>query len=426
MEIHASVDRINKNIEDLSSFNSEPHNPGITRQLFTDAELAARKYIKSQMMTAGLLVSEDGIGNIYGTLEGENSALAPVWSGSHIDTVKNGGKYDGTVGVIGAREACRLIRENHISHKRNIVVVVFTSEEHGRFGLGCIGSRAMAGHLSLDSTSEMLDDNGVSLYQELNRLGYSKYNFEKSVNKKLGDVYACVELHIEQYSLLERMGLSVGIVEAICAPTYFHVSIKGRQEHAGSTPMSMRCDALSAASQIILELENLARSYGNGHTVATVGKLQVFPNSSNVIPGTVEFDIDIRDSDEAIKKELMKKICLYIDCIAMLRNVNAKYKVISDDIPKKCNPEIINTISKECDKRDIPIFKMTSGAYHDSLFVAEFAPVGMIFVPSRNGISHNPEEFTAPEDIRLGVEVLTGTLIDLANNTDEITSLGKE
>ena len=222
------------------------------------------------------------------------------------------------------------------------------------------------------------------------------------------------------------MGLSVGIVEAICAPTYFHVSIKGRQEHAGSTPMSMRCDALSAASQIILELENLARSYGNGHTVATVGKLQVFPNSSNVIPGTVEFDIDIRDSDEAIKKELMKKICLYIDCIAMLRNVNAKYKVISDDIPKKCNPEIINTISKECDKRDIPIFKMTSGAYHDSLFVAEFAPVGMIFVPSRNGISHNPEEFTAPEDIRLGVEVLTGTLIDLANNTDEITSLGKE
>lgn len=415
MLVKANKNRIYNNLNTLKTFNSCPEQEGITRPLFTEAEIGARNYVKDLMKQAGLLVEEDAIGNIYGTLAGSSPELAPVWSGSHIDTVRNGGMYDGMVGVIGAIEACRTIKENGISHQRNIVAMVFTSEEPTRFGIGCIGSRALAGHLSLEETKKLVDEQGVSLYQELMRLGYGE-KFGSGMVKEKGSVFAGVELHIEQAPVLEQLHCPIGIVEAICAPTYINVALEGQQEHAGSTPMNARHDAMAGACEIVLKIESLARSYGNNHTVATVGRMLPFPNSSNVIVGKVEFSIDIRDISQETKTDLTKKICAYIDTVAMARDLQADYCITADDVPQASDPEIMELIEQCCIKRGISPNRMISGAYHDSLFVAEFAPMGMIFVPSRNGISHDPAEYTDLEDIVLGTEVLTDTLLALSNS----------
>ena len=235
MLIKADPCRIKTQLETLRTFDSRPDQPGTTRALFTDAEIKARDYVKGLMREVGMTVSEDSIGNIFGTLEGTEPELSPVWSGSHIDTVLNAGMYDGMAGVIGAIEACRMIKESGAEHRRSIKAIVFTSEEPTRFGTGCIGSRAMAGHLSLEETKELKDDDGISLYDELVRLGYDLSAYD-NVRKHTGDVFASLEMHIEQAPVLEQLGLPIGVVEGICAPTYIHCCITGEQKHAGSTP----------------------------------------------------------------------------------------------------------------------------------------------------------------------------------------------
>ncbi len=414
MLIKADANRIEAQLNKLKTFNSRPDQPGTTRMLFTDVEIEARNYIKGLMREVGLSVSEDSIGNIFGTLEGTEPELSPVWSGSHIDTVLNAGMYDGMAGVIGAIEACRLIKQSGAEHKRSIRAIVFTSEEPTRFGTGCIGSRAMAGHLSLEETKDLKDDNGISLYDELVRLGYN-LNEYNNVRKHSGDVFASLEMHIEQAPVLEQLGIPIGIVEGICAPTYIHCRITGEQKHAGSTPMNARKDPVCAAAQVVLELERLARSYGKTNTVATIGKMNVFPNASNVIAGSVSFTIDIRDIDQNIKNTITKEICDYMDYISESRGIKAEYNVTTNDLPRRSSPKMIEVLEKTCKSLDIPSNKMVSGAYHDSLLVAEFAPIAMIFIPSKGGISHDPAEFTKTEDIVLGTDVLANVLLELAN-----------
>lgn len=414
LNLKANAGRILEELNILKTFNSQPEQQGITRMLFSDAELQARAYIIKLMTDAGLTVTEDAIGNIFACMVGLEPDLPPVWSGSHIDTVINAGMYDGTVGVIGALEACRMIREAGIPHRRNILTAVFASEEPTRFGMGCIGSRALAGHLTLDETKNVADQNGVSLYAELERLGYTKKDFS-TVKKQNGDVFASVELHIEQAPVLEQLGCPIGVVEGICAPTYIQVILEGEQKHAGSTPMNARRDVVPAASEIILQLESLARTYGNTHTVATVGKVDIYPNAPNVIAGHGSFTIDIRDVDETVKTEITEKICNFIDTIAKVRGLKASHLVTTDDLPRRSDPKLISAVEQCCACRNVPYHNMISNAYHDSLLIAEFAPVAMIFVPSHNGISHDPAEYTAIEDIARGAEILADTLVKLAN-----------
>lgn len=410
----ADINNIRTGLQTLARFDSAPDQPGTTRVLFSDAELEARKYVKKLMRETGMVVHEDAIGNIFGTLKGSEPDAAPVWSGSHIDTVINAGMYDGMAGVIGAIEACRMIRDAGAAHRRSITVVVFASEEPTRFGTGCIGSRAMAGHLTLEQAKDLHDDNNVSLYSELERLGYTQLDYN-AVRKHIGDVFASVEMHIEQAPVLEELHIPIGLVTGICAPTYIHVMLKGEQKHAGSTPMNVRRDVVPAAAEIILKLEDLARTCGNTHTVATVGKVQVFPNAANVIAGEVSFTIDIRDISEDTKQELTNNICSFIDVVAKLRHLHAVYSVDTDDIPQMSDPRVLGVLERSCKKLDIPYHKMTSGAYHDSLLVAEFAPMAMVFVPSKDGISHDPAEYTSMEDIARGVDVLAGALLQLSN-----------
>lgn len=387
---------------------------GTTRILFTEPELQARTYVKEKMKELGLSITEDSAGNIFGTLFGSCSNEAPVWTGSHIDTVPNAGMFDGMAGVVCGLEALRLIKDSGINHRRNISVIVYTSEEPTRFGLSCLGSRAMAGVLNIEDTKLLKDHNGKSLYELLNEVGYNTSEFDK-VKKKEGDVFAFVELHIEQNSRLEKAGLKIGAVRGICAPTNFDVTVRGIQSHAGGTPMTERHDAFMAAAELALRIEDIAKKSESEYITATVGKVDVFPNAVNVIPGEVKLTIDIRSIDMNAKEAAVEFLCCEAERIRKERGVEIIMRMENHDTPLRCNEHILGEIHNSCSELGIKYLDMISGPYHDSLFVGRFAPTAMIFVPSKNGISHSENEWTDFEDLSIGADVLANTLLKISN-----------
>ncbi len=405
-----NIERIIRNIDKFQTGEGE----GTTRVLFTEPELAARDYVKNEMKALGLKVKEDAIGNIFGTLEGCNPDLAPVWTGSHIDTVLNAGMFDGMAGVVCGLEALRLIIVNGVKNKRDISVIVYTSEEPTRFGLSCIGSRALAGALSLEDTKELIDKDGKSLYNLLEELGYKHDEF-CYIMKSKGDVYASVELHIEQNSVLEKSKIPIGIVKGICAPTNFSVKIKGVQGHAGGSPMSERRDAFMAATELALVLEDAAKKSTSEYITATVGKVNVFPNAVNVISGDTEMSIDIRSIDMAAKDVIVETLKYEVQRIEKARGVEINLHLENHDMPLKCDENIIQLEKDVCCKLNTEYKEMISGPYHDSLFVGRFAPASMIFVPSKNGISHSKDEWTDFSQLAVGTDVLAETLLELSN-----------
>ncbi|MDM8143998.1 M20 family metallo-hydrolase [Megamonas hypermegale] len=413
MKIKVNTGNIKMWLETINTFNSTP-DFGTTRVLFTDEEVKAREYVKSEMRKLNLQVHEDAIGNIFGVLEGTRPDLPPVWTGSHIDTVLNAGMFDGMSGVVAGLEAVRLIQVNKLKHERSIVVVVYTSEEPTRFKVGCLGSRAMAGKLDAEAAKKLVDDGGNTLYDVLQKLGFPVQDFDKVPVKK-GSIYAAVELHIDQNGVLEKAGKPIGIVKTICAPSVFEVEVIGRQSHAGGTTMKDRQDAFMATAEIALALEQLGRTSQSEYTTVTIGRVQVIPNAVNVIPGKVVFSIDIRDCDYDYKNDLIAKLKNRIKEIADKRNVKVNLTQYNNDYPMKCDENIIKKLENACEKENTPYIKTISGAFHDSMLVGEFAPVAMIFVPSKNGISHSPEEWTNFADIAAGTDVLADTLIELAN-----------
>lgn len=412
----ANAENIQNWLEKINTYNSTPEF-GTTRVLFTECEVAAREYVKNEMKKLGLIVREDSIGNIFGTLVGNKPELPPVWTGSHIDTVLNAGMFDGMAGVVGGMEALRLIKESGVKFDRNIEVVVYTSEEPTRFGLCCLGSRAMAGHLTLDDAKKLKDESEKTLESVLQELGYDLNKFE-DIQVKKGQVFGAIELHIEQNNKLEKKGLPVGIVKTICAPTNYSVEVTGCQSHAGGTSMEDRRDAYVASCEIALILEKLALKCNSEYNTATVGRVEVIPNAVNVIPGKVKFSIDIRDCEFETKMELINELKKEIKKIEEKREVKVNLINENNDIPMKCDPTIVDILKKSCEEKNISYDMMISGAYHDSMFVGEFTPVAMIFVPSKNGISHSPEEWTDYKDIALGVDVLAKSLLELSNREE--------
>ena len=409
----ASVENIKNDLENLAKYNSTPGN-GITRVLFYKEELQGREFIKSRMIENGMKVREDAVGNIFGNIEGTDPDAAPVWTGSHIDTVLNAGMFDGNAGVISGIEALRLIKESGIPHKRNIEAIVYTSEEPTRFGLGCLGSRTMAGELTAEDMKDIKDKDGLSFAEVLVSLGHNLDEI-KDVKRVEGDVHAAVELHIEQGAVLDTKKIGIGVVTTISAPTDIKVSVFGTQEHAGATPMNMRSDSMSAAAEMMLGLESLARNSMDYSTVATVGKVMVFPGITNVIPGQVDFTIDIRSADMDDKNTLIEKFKEIVKCVESVRSVKTELEIVSHDEPENAEPEIIKMIQDICEEKSQDYNLMVSGAYHDSMFVSKFAPFGMIFVPSKNGISHHIDEWTDFEDIAKGTDILAETLLRLSN-----------
>jgi ureidoglycolate amidohydrolase len=391
---------------------SEAEPPVVTRIVFSEADLRARAYVKGLAEAAGLSIREDAIGNTFFRWAGSEPDLPAVATGSHIDAIPNAGAYDGTVGVLGGLEAIRTLQRSGFQPRRSIELVLFTSEEPTRFGIGCLGSRMMGSVLSPKQASALRDTEGAGLDELRLQAGFS--GELASVALRDGHYHAFVELHIEQGKLLEKQGLDIGIVSAIAAPASLRILVEGEGGHAGAMLMPDRHDALAAAAELILALEKSAKSTGAIDTVATVGVCEVFPGAVNSVPSRVRLETDIRDTDGDRRDQVIGQFKSAAEEVAARRGVRISFETVNADPPAACDSQILSAIQNAVDASGKKSRRMVSRAYHDSLFVARFAPVAMIFIPCRGGVSHRPDEYSSPEWIVSGVEILARTLAALS------------
>ena len=391
---------------------SEAEPPVVTRIVFSEADLRARAYVKDLCRQAGLSMGEDAIGNTLARWNGVESDLAAVATGSHIDAIPNAGAYDGTVGVLGGLEAIRALQRSGFKPRRSIELVIFTSEEPTRFGIGCLGSRMMGGVLNPAQAHNLRDKQAKSLDELRAAAGF--VGDLNTVKRNPGHYRAFVELHIEQGPLIEQESFDLGIVTHIAAPASMRILIAGEGGHAGAMLMPVRHDALAAAAEVILAVEAAALATGTIDTVATVGICEVFPGAVNSVPSQVKLEADIRDTDGTRRDQVLTRIRAVAAQIAERRGVCIDFEMINADPPVTCDLEILEAVRNSILETSLASRNMVSRAYHDSLFVARFAPVAMIFIPCRDGISHRPDEFAYPEWIANGVNILARTLAKLA------------
>lgn len=411
LRLDIQKDKVSRELEHLASFSDTPH-PSVTRVVYTQTDSAARKYLKELFLEAGLLVREDPLGNTFVRWEGEDRSLPPVGTGSHIDALPHAGRFDGTVGVLGGLEAIRALQRAGFTPRRGLELVVFTSEEPTRFGIGCLGSRAMAGTLSPVMMRELKDSRGLSVDEARRDAGYG--GRLEDVALPAGYYDSWVELHIEQGPLLERSGTAIGIVEAIAAPASLTASFEGVGGHAGAVLMPDRRDALCAAAEAVLAVERAARDSESPDAVATTGILDVYPGAVNSIPSRTLIKMDVRDIRLETRDLAVERIRREIEEIAKRRRVKATVELLNADPPCRSDARVLDAVEEACRLSGASSQRTISRAYHDSLFMARLAPVGMIFIPCHNGISHRPDEYTSPEAIATGVEVLARTMARLA------------
>jgi ureidoglycolate amidohydrolase len=411
MSLTIDRNRLLSEIEALASF-SDAEAPAVTRIVFTPTDLKARAWMKVRCQEAGLTVREDAVGNTFARWDGSDPAAPVVGTGSHIDAIPNAGKYDGVVGVLGGLEAIRGLRQSGFRPKHSIELLVFTSEEPTRFGIGCLGSRLLSGTLTPDAARKLTDNDGTALDEVRRGAGFG--GALEQVKLPSGYYEAFIELHIEQGPLLERQQTPLGIVTKIAAPASLRILIEGSGGHAGSVLMSDRHDALCAAAELILAIESAARASGAIDTVATVGICEVFPGAINSIPVRVRLSADVRDTDLKRRDIVVRTIEAACHSISVKRQTSIRTELLNADPPAECAPAIVEALSQSCRNHELNFLPMVSRAYHDSLFIARIAPVAMLFIPCRNGYSHRPDEYAAPEDIVRGTLVLAETLAALA------------
>jgi len=411
MNLQIDQQGLNAEIETLAAI-SDAEPPAVTRIVFTPTDLKARAWMISRCEEAGLAVRQDAIGNIFARWNGADPAAPAVGTGSHIDAIPNAGKYDGVVGVLGGLEAIRALQRTGFRPKHSIELLVFATEEPTRFGIGCLGSRLLSGTLSADAAAKLKDRGGETV-DEVRRKAGLNGNL-RGVKLANGYYKAFVELHIEQGPLLEKAKTSLGIVKSIAAPASLRFSIEGSGGHAGGVLMQDRKDALCAAAELILSIENAARTTGAADTVATVGVCDVFPGAVNSIPSRVGITLDIRDTDLARRDRAVKAIESAAQNIATKRQVSIQSELLNADAPADCAPEVRAALAESCREHRFPFLEMVSRAYHDSLLISRIAPTGMLFIPCRNGYSHRPDEYAAPEDIARGALMLAEALAKLS------------
>ncbi len=411
MKLEIDQERLLSELETLAAFSgAEP--PAVTRVVFTPTDLKARAWVISRCEEAGLNVRQDAIGNIFARWSGADPAAPAVGTGSHIDAIPNAGKYDGVVGVLGGLEAIRALQRSGFRPKNSLELLVFATEEPTRFGIGCMGSRLLSGALSADAAGRLTDGDGESMEAVRRKVGL--HGNLQDVKLAKGYYKGFVELHIEQGPMLERAQTPLGIVSSIAAPASLRISIEGAGGHAGGVLMPDRKDALCAAAELILAVESAARSSGAPDTVATVGVCEVFPGAVNSIPSRVRMTLDIRDTDLARRDGVMQVIERASQNTAAKRRVSIQPELLNADAPADCDPEVRAMLADSCRQHGFPFLEMVSRAYHDSLFISRIAPTGMLFISCRNGYSHRPDEYAAPEDIARGVLVLAEALAKLS------------
>ncbi|MGO4887574.1 Zn-dependent hydrolase [Anaerobacillus sp. MEB173] len=386
---------------------------GISRFPYTDEYEEVTNLFKSWIQTAGLEVREDAIGNIIAKYEGQNPDLPVVMTGSHLDTVPNGGAFDGVLGCLSSLTAIESYIKENKRPLRSIELVVFVDEEGSRFNHGLFGSRAIVGEVSEKDLAKYSDDAGISLIDAMKKQGYNPEDIS-SVYRNINDIHAFLELHIEQGKILEYENKDIGVVTGIVGLTRRTFTFYGSTDHAGSTPMNMRKDTVAAAAELISGVEKLPSNFSDT-AVATVGKMNVYPNGTNVIAGKTEVTVDMRDISEDTIVKLEEAITELANKIARERSL--ELDIQSGDIisPVLMAEEIKQMIKDSSEQHQLSYREMPSGAGHDAMNMGRYVPTGMIFVPSHEGKSHSPREWTSLSDCLNGIQVLKETLYQLAS-----------
>ena len=400
--VRIKPERVLAVLEKLGAIGKTPGG-GVSRVAFSDADIEGRQYFMKLMKEAGLAVRTDAAGNIIGRREGSVAGLTPIVVGSHLDTVPNGGRFDGALGSVAGLECAAVLKEMGLVLRHPLEVIIFTDEEGG-----LVGSKAMAGGLEekiLDAVSQA----GMTVREGIAAIGGDPERLGEALRAK-GDIAAYLEIHIEQGGVLEARGTPIGVVEGIVGIARWDVTVEGLANHAGTTPMKERRDALLAAAGLITAVNRVVTSVP-GRQVGTVGRIKADPGAVNVIPGRVEMSLELRDLDAEKIRTLFERLRAEAGSIAARTGTKIGFAAIEErTLPALTDERIRKLIEAAADEIGLGTHRMPSGAGHDAQSIARIAPIGMVFVPSAGGISHSPLEFSRPEDIEKGVSVLLKTL----------------
>lgn len=404
--------RLAETIDAFAAMSERDSGPGVTRLAYTPLERAAHDMFAESMSTLGLGVWVDAAGNTLAERPGTDPARPAIGTGSHLDSVPNGGAFDGIVGVCAAMEVARLLVEHHVAHRHPMRFVVFAAEEGARFGQACTGSRIAAGLTRADDLPTKQDADGVSLADAMAEVGIDP-TAVANAQWDADDWAAFVELHIEQGSVLENEGVRLGVVDSISGSTRLLLQLTGRATHSGGTPMQLRADAMTAAAEVVLLIESLANGEDNVGTRTTVGKIDVEPGSITTIAGHASLWVDVRGTDAERQRNTAQEIVRQAAAICARRGVGFEHEQLADTPPVRLQDGIRHELAASCRAIGVEPRVLTSGASHDAQQVNNVTPSGMMFVPSKAGISHDPAEWTSVDDITLGATALTASLLRL-------------
>ncbi len=407
-ELRINPNRLLQRLDELAQIGAL-ESGGVSRLSFTDADRQARDQLVQWMEALGLTIQIDRVGNIFGIRGGQTVHL-PVMFGSHIDTVPVAGKLDGAYGVLAALECIATLNDQGISTRRPLVVAAFTNEEGVRYAPGMLGSAVYAGELSVEQALEVRGVDGSRFGDELERIGYAGRMEPGAI-----EPYAYLELHIEQGPILDQARQTIGVVEGVTGITWLEITITGTANHAGTTPMDMRRDAGLAAARIIAHLRQIATTLG-GNQRATCGRVIFEPGAINIIPGRATLTVDLRNSEPGTLRRAEEMLREYLQQVVAEEGVHIEVRDLEHVPPVRFDPLVIGAIEEAAKRLGLSYRSMISGAGHDAQLMARKYPAGMIFVPSRGGISHNPAEFTEPEDLVHGANVLLQAVLTLANS----------
>jgi N-carbamoyl-L-amino-acid hydrolase len=403
-DLAADGARLARSLEDLGQIGRLPSG-AVRRLAFSDEDRAARALVRSWMEQAGMAVRIDAAGNLIGRYEGLRPEAPVLATGSHIDTVPEGGLYDGALGVLGGIEVVRVLAARDLRLQHPLEVIAFADEESTM-----VGCKSMVGHAS-DDPASYSTSLGVSIQEGLASIG-GDWEQRHSARRSRQEMAAFLELHVEQGGVLEAVGKQIGVVEGVVGQQRYTISVSGQANHAGTTPMEMRRDALTTAAQIILAIEDMALHYP-GDPVATVGKLKVWPNAANIVPGQVEFTLDMRDLSHDVIDHMKAQLERRIETIAVARRTRVAITPQFVVDPSPADGMVQELISEACAGLGLSYTHLPSRASHDAQELGRLTAMGMIFVPSRDGVSHSADEFTSPQQCEQGVNVLLHSLIRL-------------
>lgn len=408
-ELRVNAARLREDIDTLARIGRDQDH-GIYRMAFSEGDMAGRAWLRQRIADSGLSFHQDGAANMYARLNWD-AATPSVVAGSHMDTVPGAGHLDGALGVVCALEALRVLQESNITLRRPLEAVSFSDEE-GRFG-GMFGSQAVAGLVTPEYLHNACDLDGVSLTAAMAEHGLEA-GAALHAQRDPGTIHAYVELHIEQGPVLDRKGLSIGVVDAITGLFKWEITLSGAANHAGTTPMDMRADAFQGLAEFATQLERVLAEYGSPQSTATIGRVELHPGAANVVPGQAVFSLDVRDTDSHVLDALAEALRRSLSAIARRRGLMFQFAVLSEIAPVQCATEVLKAIDESAAALGLPATHLSSGAAHDAQIIAGIAPAGMIFVPSKEGRSHSPAEWTAWRDIEAGANTLLNTLRRLA------------